>query len=285
MSETRRVTADGLHVNVELAGEGYPLLLLHGFTGSAVTWRQLASALGEFRTVALDLIGHGASDSPPDESRYSMARCVGDVVAVLDALHVERAAVLGYSMGGRVALHLALAVPQRVTALVLESVSPGIEDAQGRVARMAADRTLAASIERVGVEPFVDAWEKLPLWATQSHLPGSVRESLRAQRLRNSAVGLANSLRGMGAGAQGSVFARLGELAMPVLLIAGERDKKYRDLATAMHERIAGARVDIIKGSGHAVHLERPAAFVPLVEEFLTSCLQHRQQPVPSDQR
>ncbi|HYM14190.1 MAG TPA: 2-succinyl-6-hydroxy-2,4-cyclohexadiene-1-carboxylate synthase [Dehalococcoidia bacterium] len=276
---------DGVQLNVELAGAGYPLLLLHGFTGGAATWHPVMSTLREFRTIAPDLIGHGASDAPGDESRYAMACCVSDVVAILDALGVERAAVLGYSMGGRVALQFALAAPERVAALVLESASPGIDDRDERGGRVAADRALADSIERGGVAAFVDAWEDLPLWSTQARLPGRVRASLRVQRLRNSALGLANSLRGMGAGAQEPVLGRLGELAMPVLLIAGGEDKKYRDLAAAMQERIAGARAHIVEGAGHAVHLERPPAFARLVKEFLTSCLPHQQQPVRSDRR
>jgi 2-succinyl-6-hydroxy-2,4-cyclohexadiene-1-carboxylate synthase len=285
MSEVRRVAADGVHLNVEIAGDGYPLLLLHGFTGSAATWQPLTSVWGAFRTIAVDLVGHGASDAPLDEPRYSMERCVTGLVSILDALSVERAAVLGYSLGGRVALHLALAAPERVAALVLESASPGIEDRHERAARIASDRALADRIERDGIEAFIDEWEKLPLWATQSDLPESVRRALRAQRLRNSARGLANSLRGMGAGAQEPVRARLGELSMPVLLVAGEQDQKYRDLAAEMRERIAGARADIIEGAGHAVHLERPEVFAPIVKEFLASCLQHSPLPVPSDQR
>jgi 2-succinyl-6-hydroxy-2,4-cyclohexadiene-1-carboxylate synthase len=285
MSETRRVAAGGVHLNVEIAGDGYPLLLLHGFTGSAATWRPFASEWGGFRTIAVDLAGHGGSDAPLDESRYAMERCVAGLTAILDALSVERAAVLGYSMGGRVALHLALAAPERVAAIVLESASPGIEDRRERAARVASDRALADRIERDGIETFVDSWEQLPLWATQSRLPESVRRALRAQRLRNDASGLANSLRGMGAGAQEPVLARLGELSTPALLVAGEHDQKYRDLAAAMQERIVGARVHIIEGAGHAVHLERPEVFAPIVKEFLTSCLQHSQQPVPSDQR
>ncbi len=214
-----------------------------------------------------------------------MAHCTADLAALLDALDVERAAVLGYSMGGRVALQFALAAPERIAALVLESASPGIEDAGERAARVAADRTLADDIERDGLEAFVDRWEALPMWATQAALPDAVRQRLRAQRLRNSTSGLANSLRGMGAGAQEAVLGRLGELSMPVLLIAGEHDAKYRQLARDMRERIPDAQINIVEGAGHAVHLERPGAFAPLVKEFLTTCLQQNQQPAPSARR
>ncbi|MEK7693277.1 MAG: 2-succinyl-6-hydroxy-2,4-cyclohexadiene-1-carboxylate synthase [Chloroflexota bacterium] len=277
-----RVEVNGLHLNVEAAGHGFPLLALHGFTGSAATWRPFAASWPRHRIIAVDLIGHGASDAPAGESRYTMAHCTADLAALLDALDVERAAVLGYSMGGRVALQFALAAPDRVAALVLESASPGIDDAGDRAARVAADRALADGIEGDGVQAFVDHWEALPMWATQAALPDEVRERLRAQRLRNSASGLANSLRGMGAGAQEPVLNRLDELRMPVLLIAGEQDTKYRQLAHDMREHIRNAHINIVEGAGHAAHLERPAAFAPLVKEFLATWLQQNQQPAPS---
>ncbi|MFI5177872.1 MAG: 2-succinyl-6-hydroxy-2,4-cyclohexadiene-1-carboxylate synthase [Vicinamibacterales bacterium] len=280
-----RVEVNGMHLNVEIVGDGFPLLALHGFTGSAATWQPFAASWPRYRIIAVDLIGHGASDAPTDESRYTMAHCTADLTALLDALDVERAAVLGYSMGGRVALQFALAAPARIAALVLESASPGIEDASERDARVAADRALAEDIERDGIEAFVDRWEALPTWATQAALPDAVRQQLRAQRLRNSATGLASSLRGMGAGAQEAVLGRLGELRMPVLLIAGEHDAKYRQLARDMRERIPNAQINIVEGAGHAVHLERPGAFAPLVKEFLTTCLQQNQHPAPSARR
>lgn len=285
VDEMTRVQVNGLHLNVEIVGDGFPLLALHGFTGSATTWQPFAASWPQYRIIAVDLIGHGASDAPTDESRYTMAHCTADLAALLDALDVERAAVLGYSMGGRVALQLALAAPGRIAALVLESASPGIEDAGERAARVAADRALAESIERDGLEAFVDRWEALPMWATQAALPDTVRQQLRAQRLRNSTSGLANSLRGMGAGTQEAVLGRLGELSMPVLLIAGEHDAKYRQIARDMRDRIPNAQINIVEGAGHAVHLERPGAFAPLVKEFLTTCLQQNQQPAPSARR
>jgi 2-succinyl-6-hydroxy-2,4-cyclohexadiene-1-carboxylate synthase len=280
-----RVQVNGLHLNVEIVGDGFPLLALHGFTGSATTWQPFAASWPQYRIIAVDLIGHGASDAPTDESRYTMAHCTADLAALLDALDVERAAVLGYSMGGRVALQLALAAPGRIAALVLESASPGIEDAGERAARVAADRALAESIERDGLEAFVDRWEALPMWATQAALPDTVRQQLRAQRLRNSTSGLANSLRGLGAGTQEAVLGRPGELSMPVLLIAGEHDATYRQLACDIRGCIPNAQINIVEGAGHAVHLERPGAFAPLVKEFLTTCLQQNQQPAPSARR
>jgi len=268
-----RTMLNGVSFNYESDGDGFPLVLLHGFTGSASTWRPLVAACPGFRTIAVDLIGHGATESPRHEARYTMEHCTADLVGLLDALRVDRAAVLGYSMGGRVALQLALTAPERVAALILVSAATGVEDADERRARVASDRALADDIERDGVEVFVDRWEQLPMWATQARLPAPAHAALREQRLRSSTVGLANSLRGMGAGAQGPVLDRVRQLRMPVLLVAGQEDAKYQAIARAIHERIPGSRAAVIEGAGHAVHLEQPAAFVLSVKEFLSSCL------------
>ncbi|MBX6341499.1 MAG: 2-succinyl-6-hydroxy-2,4-cyclohexadiene-1-carboxylate synthase, partial [Thermomicrobiaceae bacterium] len=220
-------------------------------------------------TVAVDLLGHGASDAPRDPARYRMERCVADLLALLDALDLPRAAVLGYSMGGRVALHLALAAPERVGALVLESASPGIPDAAERAARRVSDAALADLIEREGIAAFVDHWERLPLWASQASLPREVRARLRAQRLAHRPDGLAGSLRGLGAGEMAPVHDRLGALGMPALLVAGALDEKYRALAEWMAIAMPRARVAVVPGAGHAVHLERPEAFLRAVGAFL----------------
>jgi 2-succinyl-6-hydroxy-2,4-cyclohexadiene-1-carboxylate synthase len=265
-----QMQVNDITLNVEQTGAGRPLLLLHGFTGSAPTWTPLIAALPpHFRTIAPDLIGHGRSDSPPDAERYRMERCVADLLAILDALEVERADVLGYSMGGRVALHLAAAAPDRVGALVLESSSPGIADATERQARIAADQALADSIDHAGLAAFVERWERLPLFASQAALPEDTRARLHTQRLRNDQLGLANSLRGMGAGRQESLWDRLASLDVRTLLIAGELDVKYRALAGEMRALLPDARAVIVPGAGHAVHLEQPQAFAKNVLEFL----------------
>ncbi|MDQ2996203.1 MAG: 2-succinyl-6-hydroxy-2,4-cyclohexadiene-1-carboxylate synthase [Chloroflexota bacterium] len=257
-------------INVEQSGAGRPLLLLHGFTGSASTWTPMIGALRpHFRTIAPDLIGHGHSDSPLDAERYRMERCVADVLALLDALEIGRADVLGYSMGGRVALHFAAAAPERVGALVLESSSPGIADAAERQARVVADETLADLIACDGLAAFVERWERLPLFASQAALPQETRARLHAQRLRNNPLGLANSLRGMGTGQQESLWDQLDALDVRTLLIAGELDTKYRALAHQMAATLPNARAVIVSGAGHAVHLEQPQAFAKNVLEFL----------------
>lgn len=249
-----------------------PLLLLHGFTGSTETWRDLRERLGERRkVVAIDLPGHGRADAPSDPSRYALDRVADDLADTLSSRGTDRVVALGYSMGGRVALRLALRHPGRVLGLVLESTSPGIADPVARAARLRADGELADRIERDGIVAFVNEWERLPIWASQASLPDSVRARLRAKRLMGNATGLANSLRGAGAGADAPVLDRLGEIAVPVLLVAGTLDQPYVAHARAMQNVLKRAQLSVVPGAGHAVHLEQPAAFASLVAGFLDS--------------
>lgn len=247
-----------------------PLVLLHGFTGSAATWEELLPSLAAHRrVVAISLAGHGASDAPADAARYAAARAAADVVQVLDALALPRVALLGYSMGGRVALHVALAAPRRVRALLLESASPGIADPESRAARRESDRALAHDIELDGVAAFVARWERLPLWESQRALPEAVRARLRALRLAGDARGLANSLRGLGQGESEPLHGRLPELRMPVLLLSGALDEAYVAIAREMAAAMPRASVAVTAGAGHAVHLERPSEFGGAVNAFL----------------
>ena len=265
-----RFDVDGLGLHAEVAGDGPPIVLLHGFTGAADTWRGLIPALAADRTViAPDLVGHGRSDAPADVARYRMARAAADLVALLRLLGHERAAWLGYSLGGRTALHVAARHPDAVTALILEGASPGIADADERAARVEADEAMADRIERDGVEAFVDAWERVPLFASQLALPEATRAAIRATRTANTPTGLANSLRGMGAGAQAPLHGRLAAIDAPTLLIAGELDAKYVGIARDMARTMPNATMKAIGGAGHAAHIERPEAFADALAGFL----------------
>jgi len=253
-----------------VTGTGPPLLLLHGFSGTRRTWdAQLPSWRDAFRCVAVDLLGHGASEAPGDPARYRMERAVEDLRALLDALAIGSTHVLGYSMGARVALHLALAAPDRVRGLILESGSPGLRDPHERADRLASDGALAVRIEREGVTAFVASWERQPLFATQAALPPTTRAAVRAERLGQTATGLANSLRGMGVAAHEPLWDRLGELRAPALVVSGELDPRYRRIGEEVVARLPDARHLVVGGSGHAVHLERPEAFARAISGFL----------------
>jgi len=273
----RHIRVNGVQLGVELRGEATKgqstLVLLHGFTGSAAGWGSHLDALAAsgMRIVAFDLLGHGQSDAPADPQRYAMEHCQADILAALDELGVGEgeAILLGYSLGGRIALYTAFSGFFR--ALILESASPGLASPIEREERRISDEILAASIERDGVAAFVDRWEKLPLFASQQSLPAECKQALHAQRLHNCAVGLANSLRGVGVGVQPALHLRLPALSIPVLLIAGELDNKFCALARQMAQVLPQSQLHIVPGAGHAVHLERPREFDDLIRDFSIS--------------
>jgi 2-succinyl-6-hydroxy-2,4-cyclohexadiene-1-carboxylate synthase len=257
-----------MRLHAEAWGTGAPLVLLHGFTGCTATWEPARQLLGaRHRVIAIDLPGHGGSPAPAPSSRLPD---VADVlVAALDRVGVRRAAWLGYSLGGRAALHVALAHPSRVGRLVLESVSPGITDARERAVRTAADDARAARLEREGLAAFVERWMAQPLFTSQRRLDAAVLARERAIRLDQPAAGLAAVLRTMSPGRQVPLWERLPALAMPVLLVAGADDEGYTGIATAMARRLRDVRVAIVPEAGHAVHLENPVPFWSLVCTFL----------------
>ena len=269
--------ANGIRLAVEQRGEtnnrDRTLVLLHGFTGSAASWGQQLDTLAEcgLHIIAIDLHGHGQSDAPKDPARYSIERHQHDIQAVLQAMevHEAQAILLGYSMGGRIALYTAFSGFFR--ALILESASPGIENPVEREERRRSDEALATSIEREGVPAFVERWERLPLFASQQTLPSEIKEALHAQRLQNNATGLAQSLRGVGTGVQPSLYAQLPTLHIPVLLIAGELDIKFTKIAQRMAQLLPQAQLHIVPAAGHTVHLEQPQVFTTLVKDFCLS--------------
>ena len=232
------------------------LVLLHGFTQTGRSWQPVLQALAaRYRAVAPDLPGHGAL---ADRRPASFAACDAYVRALADG----RPTLAGYSMGGRVALHAALALGDRLERLVLVGASPGLADPVERAARAADDAALADRIEALGLEAFVREWGEQPLLAG---MPRGIRELADADRLRNTAAGLAAALRGLGTGAMPSLWERLGELALPVELVVGERDEKFRAIAERMAAELTDARLHVVPGAGHAVHLEAPDAVAEVI--------------------
>jgi 2-succinyl-6-hydroxy-2,4-cyclohexadiene-1-carboxylate synthase len=192
-----------------------------------------------------------------------------DLAAILVRLDCAPAHVVGYSLGARVALRLAVARPQVVRRLVLESPSAGLLDPAERAARRAADDALAGRIERDGIDAFVAEWERLPIFASQSGLPPRRAAVLRAERLRNSPSGLAASLRGAGQGAMEPLHASLGAVRAPTLVLAGALDPTGLSRARQVSAGIPGARLVVVAEAGHTPHLEAPGVFRSLVLDFL----------------
>lgn len=232
------------------------LVFVHGFTQTARSWDPIRARIGDRAdVVAVDAPGHG-----------SAADVVADLwrAAELVVTAGGRAVYVGYSMGARICLHAAVAHPDAVEGLVLVSGTAGIDDPAERAARRDADEFLARAIERDGVDVFLDRWLSQPLFAS---LPGSARQL--EDRRRNTAVGLASSLRHAGTGTQEPLWDRLAELSMPVLLVAGALDAKFVGLAERVHALIPGAELAVVTGAGHTVHLERPDAFVDVLTAWL----------------
>ncbi len=264
-----RINTNGIDLNVEISGEGPAVVLLHGFTGSSETWDPFRGIWDEFTTVAIDIIGHGRSDAPSDPARFAVDACIDDLIALLDYLEIKRCGLLGYSMGGRIALRFALHHSQMLWGLVLESASPGIDDPTIRSERVSGDEELAGRIESAGLEEFVNYWQQIPMWDSQVSLSAETRQQLRSQRLASSPRGLANSLRGMGAGHDVSVMSQLGKVSLPTVLLAGSLDTRYAELAAQMAAALPSAELNVIEGAGHAIHLEKPGRFASVVTDFL----------------
>jgi 2-succinyl-6-hydroxy-2,4-cyclohexadiene-1-carboxylate synthase len=222
------------------------LVLLHGFTQTRQSWRRTATALAaSYRAIVPDLPGHGQA--------AAKTASFDAVTAYVRAL--EPSILVGYSMGGRIALHAAFQLP--VDRLILVGASPGVADPAERAQRKAQDDALADRIEQIGVEAFAKEWGEQPLFAGQSE---RVRNAAYADRLRNTPHGLAKALRGLGTGVMEPLWDRLEQLTIPVTLITGERDEKFRTLAGAMQQRLPNATHVVIPNAGHAAQLEDPQA-------------------------
>ena len=260
----------GLRWEVRSRGAGTPLLLLHGFTGRGTTWgAHVAAFVREFRVIVVDLPGHGRSGIPSDPAQMSVERSADDLAAILQREGWSSAHVLGYSLGARVALRLAVAHPQAVRRLMLESPSAGLVTESERYARRVADEARAVRLERDGMAAFVDEWEREPVFASQAGFSRWRAARLRAERLRNRPAGLAASLRGAGQGTMEPLQARLAEVTAPTLVVAGTMDLTGRARAEAVAAGIPGARLEIVAGAGHTPHLERPSTFRSLALGFL----------------
>jgi 2-succinyl-6-hydroxy-2,4-cyclohexadiene-1-carboxylate synthase len=226
------------------------LVLLHGFAATHRTWDGVIERLDaeRYRPLALDLPGHGARSG---ERPITFESCVAAVLGSAP----ERFALCGYSMGGRIALALALMHPERVARLVLVACDPGIEDAAARADRAAREAELSRELERGGLEEFIGAWNGQPLFAGD---PREVVELARADQERNDPLALGLAMRGLGTGNMPPLWDRLGELTMPITFVAGERDEKFSTIGARFAEIAPDARLLTLAG-GHRLALENPA--------------------------
>lgn len=235
-------------------GHGIPATFLHGFTQTHTSWLPVADRLPSLQSILVDAPGHGGS---PD-GRRNLWQCAGDIHQAMPP-----GLLVGYSMGARMALHCALAHPGPVAGLVLVSGTPGIESRDERDQRRASDNSLADHIEEVGTARFIHEWLANPMFAGLS-------DDMRMvdARLANDPSGLADSLRHAGTGTQDNLWPRLGELKMPVLVIAGADDEKFCDIARRMAGAVPTAELSVIRGAGHTVHLEMTDKFCAVLADW-----------------
>ena len=232
-------------------------VLLHGFTQTSRSWDRYIDFIDPQQSIIrVDAPGHGGSSTVAADLTTT-AQMVVEQCGFGD--------YIGYSMGARLALHIALLHPKNVRRLVLVSSSPGLQSPNERLTRVQSDEKLAREIAEIGVATFVEKWLSGPLFAGLTSTPADIQD-----RLRNSSDGLASSLRLCGTGAQQSLWDRLPELTMPVLLIVGERDQKFLQIGHEMKSRIGmSAELVVIENAGHSLHLEQPGHCQSVIASFL----------------
>jgi 2-succinyl-6-hydroxy-2,4-cyclohexadiene-1-carboxylate synthase len=242
------------------------VVFLHGFMGAGNAWDEVAAALEpDFTCITVDLPGHGQS---PIAGPPAMDAAIEAVAEAVQCSGIDRYALVGYSMGGRVALSLARRFPERVGRLVLESASPGLVTANECAVRRVSDERLAQKLESDDFAAFLDRWYGMPMFSSlRTH--GKRFEALVARRLRNDPRKLATALRGLSVGNQPSLWEDLRRMDLPMLLIAGQEDAKYCRIVRQMADRCPSATVEAVPRCGHNVHFEDPGGFVARVRRFL----------------
>jgi 2-succinyl-6-hydroxy-2,4-cyclohexadiene-1-carboxylate synthase len=257
-----------VHLHYVVIGDGVPVTLLHGFTLSGRSWQEVIAAMPPgWRWIVPDLRGHGATRIPSG-APCTMDACMGDLEMLWDHLGIERTHLVGYSMGGRLALYVAAHRPDRILSLLTIGAHAGL-DAEAREGRRQGDEALAQRIEKDGLEAFVDYWGSLPLLAGVERRGPAFTAQLRAERMGNHVAGLAKSLRGMGAGRMEPVWDQLSHLTCPCTFVAGQLDHGYVASARRLASTVVNGRVEVVLRAGHAAHLERPEAFARVLSAHL----------------
>ena len=257
---------------VTSAGHGEPVIVIHGFTGSAAAMAPLVDRLDGYRCVAVDLVGHGRSPSPADLAPYSVEAMAASVAVLAAGMGGEPCHVVGYSMGGRVALALADAHRDACRSLTLISTTAGISNAPERAQRREADETLADRIDAGGITRFVNDWVALPMWDTlRARLSAAEWQTSIRQRTQSNPVGLANSLRAAGTGSMTPLWDRLDGIEVPTLVLCGALDAKFVAIGREMADLLPHSELAVVADAGHAAHLEDPDACATAIHRHLAA--------------
>jgi 2-succinyl-6-hydroxy-2,4-cyclohexadiene-1-carboxylate synthase len=244
------------------------ILFLHGFMGSGDDWRAVIQGLmTHYFCITVDLPGHGKKIMRRNKKDYAMPGAAKELTRMLSDLHISKCTVVGYSMGGRLALYLSLHYPDRFHKGILESASPGLNKRVQRLARISHDEKLASELESVPLAKFLRKWYSQPIFESLKRHPGF--PYLLKSRQGNIPAGLTLSLRYMGTGKQPSQWARLRYNRVPLLFLTGELDAKFRAIASRMEMMCPYSRMKIIAGCGHNIHFEKTPVFVESVKAFI----------------
>lgn len=244
------------------------VLFLHGFLGNGNSWHEIIETLQQsYFCITVDLPGHGQSLSV-EESQYKMPECAKLIIKIIEKLKINKFSLVGYSMGGRLGLFMALKNPDRLNKVILESSSPGLKTEKERVERQKSDGLLALELEKAPLAEFVEKWYDRPLFIPLKKNKQRFQELLQ-KRLVNAPRGLAGSLRFIGLGAQPPLWEKLKELKGPALLIVGELDAKFQEMARQMSHESKQFKVKSIRDAGHNVHFEQPAEYAQTLKKFL----------------
>lgn len=258
----------GLHYTLSGDPRHPALLFLHGFMGSAADWDGVVSRLeGSYHCLSVDLPGHGSSLGLPPET-YTADGMARALRGLLGEIGLRRPAVVGYSMGGRLVLYLALRYPESCGSLFLESASPGLPTEEERAARRELDKQWAQRLETGDLRGFLEDWYRQPLFDTLARDEPLLQRTIEA-RMENEPRELARSLRGFGTGTQPSLWEELPGLRVPALAVAGEEDARFVRIAGRMAEASGKLRAAAVPGAGHNAHAEAPGAYLGLLGEFL----------------
>ena len=246
------------------------VLLLHGFTGSGEDWEFLIPSLKKTCNLyTIDLVGHGRSDSPSDAGHYTMDSLTGYLNEFIGKVIKNNPVMLGYSMGGRIALSYAAAFPENIKALILESSAWGIKEKDQRETRIKEDEKIAGFILSSSMEEFTEFWMNRPIFKTQKNLNPEILKRVKSGKMKNNPVGLSNSLLAAGTGKMNPPQNNIKGFRMPVLLITGGLDKKFTGINSEMAALLENAKHVTVPEAGHNVHLEKPGIFTNVIKDFL----------------
>ena len=246
------------------------IFFLHGFSGSSIDWKSISSKIIDGLNIyAVDLAGHGKSDAPAEIKCYQTDSLLKQLSELLESKAKGKIILAGYSMGGRAALQFAVNFPGKLRGLILESATAGIAEEIKRNERIGKDEQLALFIEAHTIIEFVDYWMNIDLFSSQKKLQKEILSEVREAKLKNSKIGLANSLRGFGTGSMPPVFDSLKKIQVKTLLITGELDSKFTEINLEMAKLFPDVKHQIIKNAGHNVHLEQPAEFCAVINSYL----------------